>query len=156
MGFCDVVFGWDINDALYDNVRFTGWHTGYPDAAARIDLETFRTIPWEPGTAFFLLDFVSAAAVAPRQVLQRVLEKAHALGYKPCFSAEYEFFFFRETPHSLREKHYRKLEPLTPGMFGYSIVRASESNELVLPLFDDLTAFSIPLEGLHTETGPGV
>ncbi len=30
-GFCDVVLGWDSQDQLYDNVRYTGWHTGYPD-----------------------------------------------------------------------------------------------------------------------------
>src|SRR4026207_552994 len=31
-GFCDVIFGWDVADMLYDNSRLTGWHTGYPDA----------------------------------------------------------------------------------------------------------------------------
>jgi len=31
-GFCDCVFGWDVNDTLYDNAQFTGWHTAYPDA----------------------------------------------------------------------------------------------------------------------------
>ena len=35
-GFCDVVLGWDSNDQLYDNVKYTGWHTGYPDAPVRI------------------------------------------------------------------------------------------------------------------------
>src|SRR5207247_5010453 len=68
---------------------------------------TFRVIPWEPGTAFFLLDFVNLAAVAPRQVLQRVIAKA--IGYRACFSAEYEFFFFRETPQSLRDRKSTRL-----------------------------------------------
>ena len=27
------VFGWDIADELYDNVSFTGFHTGYPTSA---------------------------------------------------------------------------------------------------------------------------
>jgi glutamine synthetase-like protein len=31
-GVCDVVLGWDSNDQLYDNVKFTGWHSAYPDA----------------------------------------------------------------------------------------------------------------------------
>jgi glutamine synthetase len=31
-GFCDVIFGWDAADTAYDNSRFTGWHTGYPDS----------------------------------------------------------------------------------------------------------------------------
>ena len=48
-GFCDVIFGWDVADALYDNVELTGWHTGYPDAHAVIDPTTLRHIPWEPG-----------------------------------------------------------------------------------------------------------
>ena len=46
LGFCDVIFGWDIADVLLDNVKYTGWHTGYPDAHATIDLATLRYIPW--------------------------------------------------------------------------------------------------------------
>jgi len=26
--FCDVIFGWDAGDVAYDNVEYTGWHTG--------------------------------------------------------------------------------------------------------------------------------
>ena len=29
-GFCNVVFGWDMNDQTYDNTKLTGWHHGYP------------------------------------------------------------------------------------------------------------------------------
>ncbi|HEY5406445.1 MAG TPA: glutamine synthetase, partial [Ginsengibacter sp.] len=57
-GFCDVVFGWDSNDAAYDNVEYTGWHTGYPDAPAKIDLSTFRKIPWENNVPFFLGEMI--------------------------------------------------------------------------------------------------
>ena len=47
MGFCNVVFGWDMADVAYENSSYTGWHSGYPDAPARIDLSSFRMIPWE-------------------------------------------------------------------------------------------------------------
>jgi glutamine synthetase len=160
LGFCDVVFGWDIGDVLYDNTKFTGWHTGYPDAHCRIDLTSFRLVPWEPGTAFFLMDFCDrsgqALEIAPRQVLQRVLARATERGYAAHFAAEYEFFIFRETAQSLREKHFTGLTPLSPGMFGYSILRSSANAELVLEIMDGLAAFDVPLEGFHTETGPGV
>ena len=56
-GFCDVVFGWDIADELYDKPSVTGWDTGYPDAIAIVDGSSERRIPWEPDTAFFLADF---------------------------------------------------------------------------------------------------
>lgn len=160
LGFCDVIFGWDINDVLLDNVKFTGWHTSYPDTQAAIDLDTYREIPWEPGTAFFLLDLLdkegNALVLAPRNVFRRTLKIAETAGYTPWFSAEYEFWLFEETPHTLREKNFRNLTPLSPGNFGYSVLRASQNSPLVLDLIDQLNAFDIPIEGFHTETGPGV
>src|SRR5919107_515488 len=53
-GFCDVIFGWDVADVLYDNAKVTGWHTGYPDAQAMLDPGTLRNIPWEPGAIAML------------------------------------------------------------------------------------------------------
>src|SRR3982751_5132069 len=160
LGFCDVIFGWDSGDQLYDNAQVTGWHTGYPDTRAVIDLGTFRVIPWEPSTAAFLLDFEESPgkplAVSPRQLLKRVEEKARSLGFAVKVASEYEFFIFNETPESLRAKGYANLTPLSPGMFGYSWLRASENAPLVHDLQDQMAAFDIELEGFHTETGPGV
>ena len=56
-GFCDVIFGWDIGDVLYDNVKVTGWETGYPDTLAMLDPSTLRDLPWEPGVVAILADF---------------------------------------------------------------------------------------------------
>ncbi len=58
-GFCDVIFGWDVSDVAYDNTSFTGWHTGYPDAPAKLDLSTFRKISWENDIPFFLGELVT-------------------------------------------------------------------------------------------------
>src|SRR5579871_4321051 len=101
IGFCDVIFGWDSADALYDNAHQTGWHTGYPDTHARIDPATFRIVPWEPDTAAFLLDFVqsdgSAHPACPRGVLAKVLARAQKAGYEALIGSEFEFFIFKET-----------------------------------------------------------
>src|ERR1700761_5632586 len=108
VGFCDVIFGWDAADVLYDNARVTGWHTGYPDARARIDTSTFRVLPWEPDTAGFLMDFLSPDGspppACPRGLLRRVLAHAKSLGYEASVGAEFEFFVFKESPESLRAK----------------------------------------------------
>ncbi|MEL7533948.1 MAG: glutamine synthetase family protein [Bacteroidota bacterium] len=159
-GFCDVVFGWDAADESYDNAQITGWHTGYPDAQARIDLDTFRKIPWEGELPFFLADFVDAAgaplSACPRSLLKSVRQQALDMGYKPKFSQEFEWFNFEETPQSLADKGFRDPKPMTPGMFGYSLLRSSLKSEFFNDLFDLLGQFDVPLEGLHTETGPGV
>ncbi len=160
LGFCDVVFGWDMTDAAYDNAAYTGWHTGYPDAKVRIIPESFRKIPWENDIPFFLGEFIDGdgnpLAICPRQVLQKVIAAASTAGYVPKFSQEFEWFNFAETSRSFAEKEGRNLTPLTPGMFGYSILRSTERNDFFSDLFSLLKKFDIPLEGLHTETGPGV
>ncbi|MBC7399796.1 MAG: glutamine synthetase [Mucilaginibacter sp.] len=159
-GFCDVVFGWDSSDVCYDNVELTGWHTGYPDKACHIDLSTFRQVPWQDNIPLFIGDFSDAngkgLAACPRSLLKRITKECEALGYHPEFAQEFEWFNFRETPQSLQDKSFTNLEPLTPGMFGYSILRTSENSEFCDDLVDLLAKFNIPLEGFHTETGPGV
>ena len=106
-GFCDVVLGWDSNDQLFDNVKYTGWHTAYPDAWVRVIPETCREIPFEDNTLFFLCEFVNKAEeICPRGVLRRVLDRAAKMGYEAYSAAEYEFFMFDETPESVREKGY--------------------------------------------------
>ncbi len=157
---CDVVFGWDAGDVAYDNASYTGWHTGYPDAPAKLDMATFRKVPWEQDIPFFLGEVVDhqgkPAHVCPRQLVKKVFRDTQLAGFHPVFSQEFEWFNFAETPQSARDKNYQNLTPLTPGMFGYSILRSTLQNPFFTDLFDLLTKFNIPIEGLHTETGPGV
>jgi glutamine synthetase len=157
-GFCDVVFGWDTADECYDNTAYTGWHSGYPDGVCRIDQSTHRRIPWENGRDLYLADYVgsSAASVCPRILCREVVERAASLGFSPAFGLEFEWFNFLETPASLHDKGHRDLTPLTPGMFGYSVLRQTHNQEYFDALLADLRAFDVPLEGLHCETGPGV
>lgn len=157
--FCDVIFGWDSGDNAYEKMDYTGWHTGYPDAPVRIDLDTFRTIPWENGIPFFLGELLDKnnepAAIDPRQLLKKVSKMAAGLGFSAYGSQEFEWYNFLETPQSIRTKEFRNLTPLTPGMFGYSHLRTSYNSDFFTDLFDLLNQFSIPVEGIHTETGPG-
>jgi len=156
-GFCDVVLGWDSNDQLYDNVKLTGWHTAYPDANVRVLPNTCRALPLEGDMLMFLAEFEGTAEeCCPRGVLRRVLQRAERLGYSVSAAAEFEFFVFEETPHSVREKGYRNLRNITPGFFGYSTLRSSVHAEFYHDLMKLCAGMDFPLEGLHTETGPGV
>jgi len=160
LGFCNVIFGWDSSDVCYDNSVVSGWHTGYPDAFCSIDLDTLRHIPWEGDLPFFLADFSNDPSgvrqACPRTLLKTIRQSCLEMGLNPIFAKEFEWFNFQETPQSLQGKNYVNPEPLTPGMFGYSILRPSMNNAYFHQLYDDLHAFGIPMEGLHTETGPGV
>ncbi|MFT7162519.1 MAG: glutamine synthetase, partial [Bacteroidia bacterium] len=158
-GFCDVIFGWDSNDELYARDSFTGWKTAFPDAWATIDPSSFRMLPTEENKSVLLLaDFSegSASAVCPRSILKKILGKFERIGMTASASSEFEFFVFDETPESIREKNYKNLKTITPGNFGYSVLRNSTHADLYHAIMEMATDMDMPIEGIHTETGPGV
>ena len=156
-GFCDVVLGWDSNDQLYDSSTYTGWHTAYPDAEMRILPETVRVLPFEDNVPLFLAEVTGKGeAICPRGTLRRVVNRAAAMGFAVSAAVEFEFFMFNETPETVRVKNYQNLNPITPGNFGYSVLRSSVHSEFYQSLMNMCRDMRIPLEDLHTETGPGV
>ena len=106
-GFCDVVLGWDCQDQLYDNVQNTGWHTGYPDAPVRLLPDTCRTLPFEDNGLFFLGEFSPPGKRSVRVDCSGACSSARAMGFEAYVGFEYEFFVFKETPETVREKNYR-------------------------------------------------
>jgi len=156
-GFCDVVLGWDVDDMLYDKESYTGWKTGYPDAQVRVVVDSCRDLPMEDNMLLFLLEFADRAeAVCPRGTLRKIIAKAADMGFAATAACEYEFFMFNETPKSVRDKNYKDLETITPGNFGYSMLRASTEVEIYEQILELCLRMDIPIEGLHTETGAGV
>jgi glutamine synthetase len=163
LAFCSVIFGWDMHDKTYERLTFSTADNGYADILARIDLRTFRRVPWEHNIPLFLVDFFNPSTekpveLCPRGLLKRVLADGSALnasggGYHANAGVEFEWFNFLETPKSLADKSYINMEQLTPGMFGYSLLRPTQYQDYFYDIFDQLALFNIPIEGLHTETG---
>jgi glutamine synthetase len=155
--FCDVILGWDSKDQLYDNVTFTGWHSGYSDAPVCIIPESCRELPYEEGMLFFLAEFSGEAEqICPRGLLRRILSRADEMGFQVNAAFEYEFFVFNETRESVREKNYQNLKPIAPGFFGYSVLRNSVDTDIYHELLSLGETMDFSIEGLHEETGAGV
>ena len=93
---------------------------------------------------------------APRTRLRTVLDNLAEQGLTVRAGFEYEFFLFDETPHSIRDKGYRNLTPITPGNFGYSVLRTSALGKEFTEFMNYCADIDCELEGLHCETGPGV
>src|SRR5690606_22968808 len=73
-GFCNVVFGWDVEDKVYEKSLYTGWDFGYPDSRVTLDVNTARTIPWLHNMPFLLGDFSTdeqVGEICPRSLLKR-------------------------------------------------------------------------------------
>ncbi|SNX85368.1 probable glutamine synthetase [Melanopsichium pennsylvanicum] len=161
-GFCSVIFGWDMHDLVYPTeLLVSNKSNGYRDLSAKIDLNTYRRIPWEDNMPFFLIRFFNAngspLAVCPRNLLRSVASNIQKeLGLDCMAGAEFEYFQFSETAQTLEHKGFVKLNPLTPGNHGYSMLRTTLKKDYFLELFDAAESFGIDVEGHHTETGPGV
>jgi glutamine synthetase len=86
-GFCSVIFGWDIHDLTYfRELKISNKENGYGDIVAKIDLKSFRRIPWEDNVPFFLVSFYDPAtdervSACPRGLLARMMEKVELRGY---------------------------------------------------------------------------
>ncbi|STY28982.1 glutamine synthetase [Legionella wadsworthii] len=155
--FCDVILGWDSKDKLYDNGKYTGWHTGYPDTSVRIIPDTCRDLFFEENQLLFMAEFAGGAeSLCPRALLRRIVDKASSMGFDVYAALEYEFFMFDETPDSVRSKGFRDLKPMTPDFFGYSMIRNTVHADLYHQILNMSEIMDFPIEGLHAETGPGV
>lgn len=86
-GFCSVVFGWDMHDLTYfRELKISNQENGYRDLVAKIDLASFRRIPWEDDVPFFLVSFYDPdtdgrISACSRGLLARMMEKVESKGY---------------------------------------------------------------------------
>ena len=86
-GFCSVIFGWDMHDMTYfRELKISNKENGYRDIVAKIDLTSFRRIPWEDNVPFFLVSFFDPdtderLSACPRGLLARMMEKVEQNGY---------------------------------------------------------------------------
>jgi glutamine synthetase len=157
---CDVVFGWDIAEEVIGDLPYSSWAGGFRDVIMRPDLATFAAVPWEPGAASVICDFFTEDGdvypIAPRHVLARVVERAHAAGFAPRAAVEFEVRFFREDQESLRAKDYTGLRPLNPGLNCYSIHHASIDEDVIGDIRRLLLEYGVPVEGYNREHGAGM
>jgi len=157
---CDVIFGWDVQDEVIGSLPFSNWETGFGDIVMRPDLDTFAVVPWEEGCASVICDFNTEhgdpLALAPRNVLRRVVQRARNAGYIANMAAELEVRFFREDQESLREKGYDNLRPLNPGLNCYSLHHASIDEPVIGGVCKMLDAYGIEVEAYNREHGAGM
>ena len=160
-GQCDVLFGWDIGEVVLPNLKFSNWERGFADIVMKPDLSTFAMVPWEENVASCICDLWTEhgepVAIAPRYVLNNVVERARAMGYEPLAASELEFRFFRENQVSVREKDFGpNLTPLNPGFNCYAISQASADDQLLSRIARMMRDHGLEIEGYNREHGPGM
>jgi glutamine synthetase len=156
-GFCDVVVATDIDDQLCAGMSFTGWHSGYPDAVIEVIAESGRSMPYMENMLFFLTQFAPENnQLCPRGILKKVVDRARTKGIIAYGSLEYEFTVFQSDIGMMHQQNFQSLKTMTPANCGYSVLRSAAHSEFYQGLLQLCENMDMPLEGLHTEIGPGV
>ena len=158
---CDVLFGWDIAEIVLPNLKFSNWERGFSDIIMKPDLSTFAMVPWEENVASCICvlwtEHGEPVTIAPRYVLNNVVERARSMGFEPMAASELEFRFFRENQVSVREKDFGpNLTPLNPGFNCYTISQASADDHLLSRIARMMRDHGVEIEGYNREHGPGM
>jgi glutamine synthetase len=142
--------------------------TGSPNLTVVADPQTFRILPWAPGTGWILCDEYFNGGrpfhFAPRQLLRRALRKLADRGYRSIVGAEIEWYLLRVADEALNDDNIGapgirgrpiRTFPAEPGYHYHS-----ESNmDLMQPVFDALgdafEALGLGLRSIENEWGPG-
>jgi glutamine synthetase len=100
VAFCAAVMGTDLR-----HTPVVGGEEGYVDFAIKPDLNTLRSVPWQPEVAWCLgeawtLDGSEHWPSCPRALLQRVVDAYAERGLSPVVAPELEFFLAERDPQA--------------------------------------------------------
>jgi glutamine synthetase len=156
---CNYLLALEMEMEPVRGYALASWEQGYGDFRLAPDLATLRRIPWLEGTALVLADVLSHdgrdVKPSPRRVLKAQVERAEALGYRPMFGSELEFFLMKESYEEAHAKHYRDLTPSVPYILDYHILATSFDEPFIRQLRNGMQGAGIPVESSKGEAWPG-
>ncbi len=160
MHACDYLLACDMEMDPVPGYAFASWADGYGDVHAVPDLTTLRTAAWLDRTALVLCDLFDAengapVEIAPRSVLRRQVERAHAQGFVAKAGSELEFFLLQDSYGDAVAKRFEGLTPYGYYVEDYHVLQATREEPIVGQIRRAIDASGIPVESSKGEWGPG-
>lgn len=156
---CSYLLTVNIEMDPLDGFKIANWEKGFGDFKMQPDLTTIRALPWLPGTALVLCDFVhesgDAVFEAPRSVLRRQLDLLAKKGFTSFFASELEFFLFNNTFHDAFAAEYRNLTPSSDYRIDYHTMQPARDEALFRQVRNQMGAARVPVECSKGEWGHG-
>lgn len=138
---------------------WSSFDNGFPKFSAVPDLDTVVQLPWRPGTAAVLCDFVmddgSPCAMDGREILRRAVADLTELGATAKAALEWEFYVFEDDDELLRAGRYRELKSLGRNLHCYTLTNLPSFVPLATQFLTRMESVGIPVEAFHSEYGRG-
>jgi glutamine synthetase len=149
----------ELEGAIENNVWFDGSSIeGFTrifesDMYLKLDLDTFRVLPWgSTPTAFFICDVYLPDGEPfmgdPRQILKKQIAEATEMGYQINTGPELEFFLFKKQEDG-------SISTLPNDQAGYFDFTTDLASHIRKDMSSALIALGINVETLHHEVAPG-
>ena len=156
---CSYLLTVDLDMEPIPGYTLASWDTGYQDFRLLPDWSTLRLIPWLSKTALVICDVVTeqgdAIEESPRQILKRQIEKARNMGFIFKTASELEFYLFKDTYESARQKDYHHLQPSGAYIEDYHILQTSRDESLIRQIRNGMEGAAVPVEFSKGEWGMG-
>ena len=157
---CDYLLAVDMEMTPVQGYAASNWKTGYGDYVHKPDLATLRLVPWLPGTAMVMCDFLDhhtheLVPHAPRSILKRQIARAKGLGFTAMMASELEFFLFEQSYNALFDAGYKGMTPLSRYNIDYSILGTTKEEGVMRAIRNGLYGAGIPVENSKGEAEAG-
>lgn len=157
---CNYLLATDLEMLTVEGYQSTSWEKGYGDYTLVPDLSTLRRIPWLDGTALVICDVQDHhthqdVPQSPRAILKKQVARADALGFKPMFASELEFFVFKETFDQAQTQGYRDLTTISAYNEDYHIFQTTKEEHVMRAIRNGLKGAGIPVENSKGEAEAG-
>lgn len=156
---CNYLLTVNIEMDPMDGFNVANWEKGFGDFEMRPDMTTLRRIPWLPGTAMVICDYVrhdgTCVPEAPRSVLRRQVEALRTAGYSCNVASELEFFLFNNSYHEAYQSGYRGIVPASDYRIDYHTMQPALEEPLMRGVRNMMSEARVPVESSKGEWGRG-
>jgi len=156
---CNYLLTVNLEMEPMEGFQLANWEKGFGDFEMRPDVASLRVLPWQPGTALVLCDFVHHGGAmveeAPRMVLTRQLEKLAKQKMRCCIASELEFYLFNQNYHAAFEAGYVNLIPSSDYRIDYHILQPTRDEPLMRAIRNGMNGARVPVENSKGEWGKG-
>ncbi len=156
---CNYLLAVDMEMTTVQGYKSSNWQTGYGDYVMKPDMSTLRPMPWLEGHALVLCDLLDhhhhPVEHSPRQILQRQVARANAMGFDAMMATELEFYLFENSYESLRDSNFSGLKPVSAYNEDYHIFQTTKEEGVMRAVRNGLYGAGIPIENSKGEADAG-
>jgi glutamine synthetase len=160
MHACNYLFTVDMEMEPVPGYRFANWECGYGDFHCVPDMSTLRHASWLDRSALVICDIFNEnehrlTPIAPRGMLKNQVAAADELGFSVMAASELEYYIFKESYDSAREKNYTGLKQFGSYLEDYHILQGTREEPLNAAVRRHLSSSGVPVEFSKGEWGQG-